>query len=115
MIGGYDEPFRNARARDRGVGAKSGALQRRLRRLFPAMTFEVASAWSGTFGTSHDGLPVIGRCPTQPHTWFALGFGGNGITFSIIAGQLIRAGILGEGDPDAELYGFERLEGSSSG
>jgi len=109
IIGGYDEPFSNAAARDRLLPRKSAALQRRFRQLLPRIPFEPATAWAGTFGVTADGLPVIGRHPNVPHTWFALGFGGNGTTFSLIAAEIIRNALVGEGDPDAELFGFERL------
>ena len=46
----------------------------------------------------------------MPHTWFALGFGGNGTTFSYIAAEIIREGILGRRDPDADIFSFKRLE-----
>jgi len=33
-----------------------------------------------------------------------MGYGGNGITFSVIAAQIIQRAILGLPDPDAELF-----------
>jgi len=33
-----------------------------------------------------------------------LGYGGNGITFSAIAAQVIQRAILGLPDPDADLF-----------
>jgi glycine/D-amino acid oxidase-like deaminating enzyme len=108
MIGGYDEPFRDPAARDRLLGAKVARLTQRLRRFFPQISFEVAMAWAGTFGVTADGLPYIGRHADVPHTWFALGFGGNGTTFSMIAAEIIRDAILGREDPDAALFGFNR-------
>ncbi|HUR57513.1 MAG TPA: FAD-binding oxidoreductase, partial [Opitutaceae bacterium] len=106
IIGGYDEPFRDPRARDRLLSAKVVALRRRFAQCFPRIPFEVATAWAGTFGSTADGLPVIGAHPEVPHTWFALGFGGNGTTFSMIAAEIIREAMLGRADPDAELFGF---------
>jgi glycine/D-amino acid oxidase-like deaminating enzyme len=108
IIGGYDEPFRDPAERDRLLGAKTAALQRRFRQLFPRMKLEVAYSWAGTFAKTSDGLPFIGRHPKVPHTWFALGYGGNGITFSLIAAELIRDQILGRENFDAELFGFDR-------
>jgi glycine/D-amino acid oxidase-like deaminating enzyme len=110
IIGGYDEPFRDPAARDRLLGRKRALLERRFRQLFPRIPLETAEAWAGTFADTAHGLPCIGRHPTVPHTWFALGYGGNGITFSLIASELIRDGILGRRDPDAELFGFGRSE-----
>jgi glycine/D-amino acid oxidase-like deaminating enzyme len=39
---------------------------------------------------------------------FALGFGGNGITFSAIATELIAAELAGKPHESAKLYGFNR-------
>lgn len=108
LVGGGDEDFRDPRARDALLAAKSRALQRTFRAWFPRIRLEVASAWAGTFGVTADGLPFIGRHRAVPRTWFALGFGGNGSVFSTIAAEIIRAALLGDGDPDAELFGFER-------
>jgi len=112
VIGGYDEPFRDPVARDRLLRAKTALLQRRFRQLFPRITLEVAYAWAGTFARTADGLPFIGRHPKVPHTWFALGYGGNGITYSFIAAELIRDQILGRAKADDEIFGFARQPGS---
>jgi glycine/D-amino acid oxidase-like deaminating enzyme len=110
MIGGYDELFSGAKRRDHLLTVKCAALQRRFRRFFPHIPLEVATAWAGTFGVSDDGLPFIGQHPRMPHTWFALGLGGNGTTFSYIAAEIIRDGMFGQRDPDADIFGFARLE-----
>jgi len=39
---------------------------------------------------------------------FALGFGGNGITFSLIAAEILRDMILGKQNKDADIFSFER-------
>lgn len=109
IIGGYDEPFRTAAGRDRKLPAKTAALHRRFKQLFPRTKIEVAYAWAGTFASTGDGLPFIGPHPRLPRTWFALGYGGNGITFSLLAAELTRDRMLGRKNPDAEIFGFERL------
>jgi glycine/D-amino acid oxidase-like deaminating enzyme len=108
IIGGCDEPFRDPRERDRLLAAKVATLQRRFRRWFPRIPMEVATAWAGTFGVTADGLPFIGQHSGVPHTWFALGFGGNGTTFSMVAAEIIREALMGRTDPDADLFGFDR-------
>ena len=62
------------------------------------------SAWAGCFGTSTIGLPAIGEIPNTRRCFAILGYGGNGITFSVIAAQLIQRAILGLSDPDADLF-----------
>lgn len=108
MMGGYDEEFADPAARDRMLPAKCSALARRFRQLFPRIKLEVATAWAGTFADTEAGLPFIGRHPKVPHTWFALGYGGNGITFSLIAAEIIRDALRGKCDPDAQLFDFDR-------
>ncbi len=65
-------------------------------------------AWCGTFSATGDGLPFIGRYPGIKNMYFALGYGGNGITFSMIAAQLIRLQLLGQKDERMAVFGFER-------
>ena len=36
--------------------------------------------------------------------WSVMGFGGNGITFSVIAAQIVVAGIAGRRDRDAWVF-----------
>lgn len=108
IIGGYDEPFRDPRARDRLLPAKITALVRRFHQLFPGMRLEPAYAWAGTFGETADGLPYIGGHPERPHTYFALGYGGNGITYSVIAAEIIRDLCLGKANADAKIFRFGR-------
>jgi glycine/D-amino acid oxidase-like deaminating enzyme len=109
IIGGGDEPFYDPARRDRLLARKTGSLQRRLRQWFPRIRAAVACAWAGTFARTEDGLPWIGQHPRNPRLWLALGYGGNGITFSLLAARLIRDGILGRPNPDGRLFGFERL------
>jgi glycine/D-amino acid oxidase-like deaminating enzyme len=108
IIGGGDEPFRDPKARDRLLAAKARTLQRQFRAFFPQIPLEIATSWAGTFAVTDDGLPFIGRHRDVPYTWFALGFGGNGTVFSVIAAEIIRAALLGKPDPDADLFGFDR-------
>lgn len=108
IMGGYDEPFRDPVARDRLLPGKVTALRRRFARLFPRIPLEVATAWAGTFGKTQDGLPFIGGHPAAPRTWFALGYGGNGITYSLLAAELFRDFLATGATRDLDLYGFER-------
>ncbi len=108
ILGGYDDPFRDPRARDRALPAKVTALRRRFAQLFPNIPLEVATAWAGTFGRTTDGLPFIGEHRAAPRTWFALGYGGNGITYSLLAAELFRDRLTEGIGRDEDLYGFDR-------
>ncbi|MCX6045056.1 MAG: FAD-dependent oxidoreductase, partial [Chloroflexi bacterium] len=108
MIGGEDEDFRDPVRRDRLIPRKTKKLQQKFQQFFPQIPMEVAFSWAGTFGETKDGLAYIGATTDFPNAYFALGFGGNGITYSIIAGEIIRDAILGRTNPDGELFRFER-------
>lgn len=108
LVGGEDDPFRNPNRRDRLVEKKTDRLAERFREMFPAIDLVVDYRWAGTFGETKDGLAYIGSVRQLPRCHFALGFGGNGITYSIIAAEIIRETLLGRTHPDAHLFRFDR-------
>ena len=108
MIGGGDTAFAEDHTRETLTARKIHRLRQRFEQLFPAVPFIPEFAWGGTFAGTKDGLAYIGQPPGRPNTFFALGFGGNGITFGIIAARLIADLFLGRPNPDAEIYRFGR-------
>ena len=108
IIGGEDEEIVNPKRRDALIGKKTNILLRKFNKLFPDTLLEIAYSWAGTFGTTKDGLAYIGPNRALPHAYFALGYGGNGITYSLIAAQILRDAVLGKRNPDAQLFAFER-------
>ena len=77
-------------------------------RVFPDIEFKPEFSWTGTFGATMDGLPYIGEYQSLQNSYFSLGFGGNGITFSLIAAQIITDLITGKKNKDAEIFSFKR-------
>ncbi|HEX4372172.1 MAG TPA: FAD-dependent oxidoreductase [Puia sp.] len=108
IIGGKDEIFLNAVKRDSKIHAKTKLLEKSFAKLFPTILFKTDFQWAGTFATTKDGLPYIGSIMKRPHTFFALGFGGNGITYSVIAAQAITQKILGKNHIALKLFSFDR-------
>ena len=108
MIGGEDEPFRDPARRDRVLPRKIRQLSHRLAKMLPSFRAEPAFGWTGTFGSSDDGLPYIGEWAEAPGRIFALGYGGNGITFGAIAAEVVRGFCLGEPSDEARLYSLDR-------
>jgi glycine/D-amino acid oxidase-like deaminating enzyme len=106
ICGGEDEDFADDERRDALIGKKAAAIGRKLQRFFPALDVTPEFEWAGTFGTTETGLPLIGAIPGKRNCWAILGFGGNGITYSRIAADVIRAALAGNADPDADLYTF---------
>jgi glycine/D-amino acid oxidase-like deaminating enzyme len=108
LIGGYDEPFRDPKKRDALLSRKTTALTRRFHQLFPEAPCEVGYAWCGTFAETPDGLPCIGRHPRHTNMYYALGYGGNGITYSLVAAQMIREFVHGKVPAHADLFDLNR-------
>jgi len=108
MIGGEDEDFQNPVKRDDLLREKIRKLEKQFHKIYPEIPFQVDMAWCGTFSSTEDGLPYIGTWPGKKRMYFALGYGGNGITFSMIAAQIIAAELSGNKDERAEIFGFGR-------
>jgi glycine/D-amino acid oxidase-like deaminating enzyme len=107
LVAGGEDDFTDSPARrDRRTRSRCRTLRRRLSRLLPVPDVDIATCWSGTFGETADGLPFIGRHPQRPGAWFALGYGGNGITFAMLAARLLRAEFDGHPSADAGLVAF---------
>jgi glycine/D-amino acid oxidase-like deaminating enzyme len=108
IIGGADAPFATAHERPGLICRKTAKLVQRFDAMFPDAGFETAYAWAGTFGETKDGLAYIGHNREWPNASFALGYGGNGITMSVVAARLIVDDYLGRKNPDAHIYRFGR-------
>ena len=106
ICGGEDEDFADEATRDALIALKTKALQRKLKQLMPHIDTRVDFAWTGSFGQSLTGLPTIGLIPGMPRCWAALGYGGNGTTYSRIASEIIAGALSGRPDIDADLYRF---------
>lgn len=108
IIGGADEPYATEHKEPGIIGAKTQELVRRFHDFYPDTRFEVDYAWGGTFGETKDGLAYIGELVGQPRIHFAVGYGGNGITMSVIAARIISDQICGRINPDAHIFRFGR-------
>jgi glycine/D-amino acid oxidase-like deaminating enzyme len=108
IIGGRDEEFYNPHKRDALIKKKSALLKNDFAKLFPSTELIPEFCWTGTFGITKDALPFIGTYDKTPHTYYALGFGGNGITFSVIAAEIICDMITGKKNKNALLFSFNR-------
>ena len=59
---------------------------------------------------NQDGLPLFGRHPQYgSRVLFAMAYGGNGITYSMLGAGLLRAHIEGRSHVLTKLFSFERL------
>jgi len=108
LIGGADEPFANSKKRDRIIEEKGLVLVEKLYEMMPTIKIIPDFCWAGTFGVTKDALPYIGSHPDYPNSYFVLGFGGNGITFSIMGMKIISDALAGKPNKFLRYFRFER-------
>ena len=66
-------------------------------RKFPPLAgIGVDHSWWGWVDVSHDMMPRIARPDPQQRVWYALGYGGNGVSFSTWAGKRLAERIVGK-------------------
>jgi glycine/D-amino acid oxidase-like deaminating enzyme len=106
ICGGEDAEFQDEARRDALLSRKTKILEKKLAALLPDVDSRAQFAWTASFGQSDTGLPTIGAIPGHRNCYAVLGYGGNGITYSMLAAQLLSASIGGRHDPDEALFGF---------
>ncbi len=107
ICGGEDEDFADEDTRDALIAEKTDRISAKLKKLLPQIDPTPEFRWTGSFGTTETGLPVIGQAPRRPHIYAVMGYGGNGITFSRIAAEIMRTTLAGGKDSDAGLFAFK--------
>ncbi|MFT3973636.1 MAG: FAD-binding oxidoreductase [Amaricoccus sp.] len=104
ICGGEDEDFTDEEARDALIPEKTEAIARKLARLLPGIDPTPEFAWAGAFGSTETGMPIIRRLARKPRMHAVMGYGGNGITFSRLAAEIVTTEIGGGEDRDARLF-----------
>jgi glycine/D-amino acid oxidase-like deaminating enzyme len=109
IIGGEDSRHKSTRGARRRLAAGSSRLRSYQAAVYPDLAPEEPEyAWEGLFGETPDGLPYIGPHRRYPKHLFALGYGGNGMTVSFLAAQLLLKRYQNRPHPDEALFSFGR-------
>ena len=108
ICGGEDEEFSDEEKRNALNRDKIPALQRKLSKLLPGANTRADYAWSGAFGVTPTGLPMIGEVPGLYNCFAVMAFGGNGITWSRLGAEMICNFISGRKEPDEDLFRFQK-------
>ncbi len=108
LIGGGDEDFSDPKKRDSLIDKKEKEILRVLKKIKPDYPFYTDFVWTGTFGETKDGLPYIGTHDNFKNSYFVLGFGGNGITFSVTGMEMASAYLKDKKHPLTEYFRFGR-------
>lgn len=108
IMGGCDEEFKDPAKRDKLLPKKEQILLKQFQKKFPDINFKIDYSWAGTFGETKDALPYFGKPNPDKNEHYVLGFGGNGITFSIVGMNSILDSINNKKNRDLEYYKFGR-------
>ncbi|WP_447555500.1 NAD(P)/FAD-dependent oxidoreductase [Vreelandella sp. EE22] len=109
LVGGDDDDTDVPKRRDERVMDKAHGLARKVESLWPSLKINPTFSWGGTFAETDDGLPYFGpSAKWGPHVHFALAYGGNGITYSMMGAPLLRALIEQRPHPLADFFSFKR-------
>lgn len=108
LVGGEDALTGHTFFQNKIKERKSRKLQKMLAKVVPGISFIEDFSWAGIFGTTKDGLPYIGESPEFPGALFVLGFGGNGITFSVQGMDIVTDLLEGKQNELAHYYRFGR-------
>ncbi len=94
--------------RDAANPAHLNALREGMARKFPALRgIELDYSWWGWVDVSHDMMPRITGMPDLPGAFYALGYGGNGVMYSAMAGRRMAQLVAGEAVPDLPIFNEE--------
>lgn len=106
IAGGEDEESEDAYTSRTKLVQKAKIIRHKVEALLDVALPDPDYTWSAPFGVTRTGLPLIGRVPCFPGVFAVMGFGGNGITFSQIAAEIVSSDIAGRNDADADLFAF---------
>ncbi len=104
VAGGEDSGLKDAKRRDAAIPAKAEKIFAALTKLLPGRDLQIDYAWAGAFAESPTGLPLFEPVEGLPNCLAILGCGGNGITFSMVAADVVTAWAKGKSDPDWDLF-----------
>jgi len=110
LMGGEDRLMQPGQRRRQQSETATRDLRAYFEARLPALaTVRTERAWEGLFAMTADSLPCIGPHRRYPRHWFALGYGGNGMTFGFLAARLLLERWQGMKSRDQTLFEFARL------
>jgi gamma-glutamylputrescine oxidase len=69
----------------------------------------VEARWAGIWGRTPDEYPLAGPLPGRDRIWVATGYSGHGNVLGFASGDLVARALLGDPQPELELFDPSRL------
>ena len=109
LLGGADHPVKPGARHDAQFADATRTLREYFEERFPVLRdVGIDRCWEGLFAMTPDSLPYIGPHRRYPKHAFALGYGGNGMTFAALAARILVEQWHGIKSRDHELFAFNR-------
>ena len=109
LLGGADRLVKPGARHSSQFAAAMRDLREYFTALFPTLDdVGIDRAWEGLFAMTPDGLPYLGPHLRYPRHAFALGYGGNGMTFAALAARVLLEQWRGVRSVDHQLFAFGR-------
>ncbi|MFT5874072.1 MAG: glycine/D-amino acid oxidase-like deaminating enzyme [Clostridium sp.] len=110
IIGGEDINFLPDIFNEKLCSKSYYKLEQRLKNLFPKLNIEIEYKYCGAFASTQDNLGFLGKDPNNSKLWYCLGYGANGILFSMLGGIMLSKLYAGEVDEDLKLFKVDRFD-----
>ncbi|MCJ8012855.1 FAD-binding oxidoreductase [Paenibacillus sp. KQZ6P-2] len=104
IIGGLDKDTEYADVRDSKLLNNKDKLLGEFGKLFPDIPVKAEYYLAAFYGGTHDGLPMIGMYEEFPGCYFLMGYGDNGIVYSMVLAEIIGDMIATGRSKNADLY-----------
>lgn len=110
ILGGEDEPYEQSIFNKAMAEKKYSILTERLKSLLPSIKDDIQIDFKlcGEFISTRDNLGFIGRDGFHKNLYYCLGYGANGLIFSILGGQYLSKLLKNQDDPDMEIFNLNR-------
>jgi len=104
IIGGLDENTINPEKRDVMLTHKKDLLIHEFNKLFPNINVHPEFYLTAFYGGTHDGMPLIGIYDEFPNWYFLMGYGDNGMVYSMVLAKIIAQLITAGSDSNVDIY-----------
>ena len=106
VVGGCD----HRTGQERHTETRFDALDAWCRERFGVRPEDISYRWTSQVHVTPDGLPFVGKVPGNDRLYLATGFGGTGLTWGSLAGEILASECLDLAHPHAELFSPSRLD-----
>ena len=111
IIGGEDIRFVPDIFNEKAAYEKYDILEQRLKFMFKDIKdIEIEYKYCGAFASTKDNLGFLGEDPDNNKLWYCLGYGANGILFSMLGGMMLSDLYLGKRSDDLKLFKVDRFD-----